>query len=122
MTENKKLPNLKKIKRLKTLMIAGYAIIIVVSILTVSALAVNKTDKVLKNKVSSMASSLNVQMKLNMDSYISRMETIATLAFAQEEAYTYDATNSSNDEYSALNTEKTNIRQALQLMYNGKLR
>jgi len=106
MTENKKLPSLKKIKGLKTLMIAGYAIIIVVSILTVSALAVNKTDRVLKNKVSSMASSLNVQMKLNMDSYISRMETIATLAFAQEEAYTYDATDSSNDKYSALNTEK----------------
>lgn len=53
-----------------------------------------------------MASSLNVQMRLNMDSYLSRMETIATLAFASEEAYTYDATDENNDEYEALNTEK----------------
>ena len=53
-----------------------------------------------------MTSSLNVQMKLNMDSYLSRMETIGTLAFAIEEAYTYDATDSTNDEYEALTTEK----------------
>ena len=53
-----------------------------------------------------MASSLTVQMKLNINSYISRMETIATLAFASEEAYTYDATATDNDEYESLNTEK----------------
>lgn len=96
----------KHVSRLKFLMIFGYAIIIIVSIAVVSLLAVNKTDEVLKNKVSSMASSLNVQMKLNMESYLSRMETIATLAFASEEAYTYDATDESNDEYEALATEK----------------
>ncbi|MGN1404000.1 MAG: diguanylate cyclase domain-containing protein [Ruminococcus sp.] len=96
----------ENLKRLKISMILGYAAIVVAAILFVSLLAVQKTDEVLKNKVSTMASSLNVQMKLNMDSYLSRMETIGTLVFASEEAYTYDATAEGLDEYEALNTEK----------------
>ena len=78
----------KNITRLKVLMILGYAFIIIISIVVVSVLAVRKTDTVLKNKVSTMSSSLNVQMKLNLDSYLSRMETIGALAFGSEEAYT----------------------------------
>ena len=96
----------KNITRLKVLMILGYAFIIIISIVVVSVLAVRKTDTVLKNKVSTMSSSLNVQMKLNLDSYLSRMETIGALAFGSEEAYTYDATDPDNDEYEALATEK----------------
>ena len=87
-------------------MIIGYALIIVLSITIVSLLAVKKTDHVLKNKVSDMATSLNVQMKLNLNSYLSRMETIATLAFGEQLAYTYDATDPNNDEYEAIATEK----------------
>ncbi len=94
------------IKRLKMSMIIGYTLIVIAAIIFVSIIAVKKTDSVLKDKVNSMVSSLNVQMKLNMDSYLSRMETIGTLAFASEEAYTYDATDENNDEYEALNTEK----------------
>ncbi|MDO4864151.1 MAG: diguanylate cyclase [Ruminococcus sp.] len=99
-------PSLKNIRALQLSMIIGYAVIIIAVVFVVAKLAVNKTDAVLKNKVISMTSSLNVQMKLNMDSYISRMETIGTLAFGSEEAYTYDATDPNNDEYEALNTEK----------------
>ena len=99
-------PSLKNIRGLQLAMIIGYAVIIILVIFIVTNLAVKKTDKVLKNKVISITSSLNVQMKLNMDSYISRMETIGTLAFGSEDAYTYDATDPNNDEYEALNTEK----------------
>ncbi len=102
--------NVKKqpegIKKLKFSMIFSYAFIIVTAIAIVTVLSISKTDEVLKNKVISMSSSLNVQMKLNLDSYISRMETIGTLAFGIEEAYTYDASNPKNDEYEAINTEK----------------
>ena len=97
----------QRIKWLKSAMIIGYALIIVISITIVSVLAVYKTDHVLKNKVSNMATSLNVQMKLNLNSYLSRMETIATLAFGEQEAYTYDATDPKNDEFEAIATEKT---------------
>lgn len=99
-------PSLKQIKSLKYSMIGGYIVIVVVAVLLVSLLALQTADRMLKSKVSSLASSLNVQMKLNMDSYLARMETIATLAFASEETYTYDATDPDNDEYEAINTEK----------------
>ena len=95
-----------RINQLKYLMIIGYAVIVFGAILIVSVLAIRKTDSVLKTKVSSLASSLNSQVKLNMESYLSRMETIGTLAFAADETYTYDATDPGNDEYDAINTEK----------------
>ncbi|MBQ6633364.1 MAG: GGDEF domain-containing protein [Ruminococcus sp.] len=101
-----KLRSLHGIKKIQALMIIGYAIIVIVAVALVSVLAIRKTDEVLKKKVISLTSSLNVQMKLNMESYLSRMETIATLAFGEESSYTYDATDPLNDEYEAINTEK----------------
>ena len=98
--------SLRNISKAQMLMIFGFGFIVVAAVILVSSLAIRKTDEVLKNKVISLTSSLNVQMKLNMDSYLSRMETIATLAFGESEAYTYDATDPNNDEYEAINTEK----------------
>jgi len=98
--------NLKRMKQLKYFLIAGFAVIAFCSIIIVSLLAIHRTDTVLKNKVADLTSSLNVQMKLNLESFMSRMETIGNLAFAAEESYTYDATDPSNDEYDALVTEK----------------
>lgn len=97
---------LKNISRVQAAMIIGYALLVTIALSIVTSLAVKKTDTVLKNKVISLTSSLSVQMKLNMASYMSRMETIATLAFGEQSSYTYDATNPNNDEYEALNTEK----------------
>ena len=97
---------LKRIRRLKYLMAACYILIVVGAVMLVSMLAFRKTDQVLKDKVNSLVLSLNMQMKLNMDSYLSRMETIGALAFAEPETYTYDATDPHNDEYEALQTEK----------------
>ncbi|MBQ1904314.1 MAG: GGDEF domain-containing protein [Ruminococcus sp.] len=98
--------SLRSISRVHMIMILGFGLIVISAVLTVSLLAIRKTDEVLKNKVISLTSSLNVQMKLNMESYLSRMETIATLAFGDKDSYTYDATDPSNDEYEAINTEK----------------
>lgn len=89
------------------MLIIGYAVIAVSSILFVSLLAIRKSDAVLKTKVSSLVSTLNVQMKLNMDSYLERLETVAALAFTDEDTYTYDATKAGMDEYEALATEKS---------------
>ncbi len=100
-------PSLKRINQLKYSLILGFAAIVIGAIALVSFLALRTTDKALKNKVRTLVSSLNVQMKLNMDSYLNRMETIGTLAFAAEETYKYDATDPDNDEYEALVTEKT---------------
>ena len=104
--KKKGITSLEHIKRVRALMVVGYALIVIVTLVIVTRLALRKTDEVLKNKVISLTSSLGVQMKLNMDSYLARMETIGTLAFGEDNAYTYDATDPNNDEYEALGKEK----------------
>ena len=94
------------ISKFKIAMISGFAFIVAVSVIIVSILAVKKTDDVLTNKVVSLTSSLNVQMKINLESYLQRMEKTCTLAFGEQATYKYDATDPDNDEYEALNTEK----------------
>ena len=107
----------QKVNRQLFSMVIGYAVIIVIVILTVTNLAIKKTDNVLQDKVVSMSSSLDVQMKLNMNSYLARMESLGTIAFSEEKTYTYDATDPNNDEYEALNTEKA-ITEKLYSLYN----
>ena len=97
--------NTEDMRRLKYSMILYYAVIIIGIIIFISASTIGKTDDVLKSKVSELTADLNVQMRMNMDSYLTRVETMATLIFAEKQCYTYDATDESNDEYDALNTE-----------------
>ena len=102
----KRQSDVKNVNMLKYFLIIGYAAIVILAVAAVATVSLRMSDSAIKNKVSSLVSSLNVQMGLNMDSYLDRMETIATLAFASEETYKYDATDPDNDEYEAVITEK----------------
>lgn len=110
MKKNKKNKSYKNssahVRQLKNLMLIIYIFIIAAMTISISVLTINKTDKALKTKVTSMVSALNVQMQKNMDSYLQRMETIGTLVFAAEEVYKYDATDANNDEYDSIKTEQ----------------
>lgn len=97
--------NDKKLSRFRLSMMLGYTAVIVAIIIFISALVLNKTDDVLKSKVSSMTGALNVQMKMNINSYLSKLETTGTLIFASEEVYTYRASDETADSYEAINTE-----------------
>lgn len=83
-------------------------VVLIISLLAViiSVLTIKKTDTALKTKVTSMTTALNVQMQMNLDSYLQRMETIGTLVFAEEEVYKYSAVDSNNGEYEAIKTEQ----------------
>lgn len=108
MTRNEKRAyGLMKIRSMRLSMIIGYVVIILSSILGVTLFSVTKSEKVIQQKVSSLTSSLNAQLNINLNNYLSRMENSATLAFSIDEAYTYDTTEKSVDEYEAINTEKT---------------
>ena len=97
---------LEKIRKMSKLMIIGFAVIVIAAVIAITAFAVRKYDDLTRAKVSSMTSTLNVQLKLNLESYLNRMETMGTLAYSVDNAYTYDAADPSNDEYEAINTEK----------------
>ena len=94
-----------EVRKFKYSMIAYYAFIIIGITIFISLGTINKTDDVLKTKVGELTNHLNVQMQMNMDSYLSRVETMATLIFTEKETYTYDATDESIDAYDALNME-----------------
>lgn len=95
----------ENIRKFKFAMILYYAVIIIGITVFISTSTIFKTDDVLKSKVSELTSALNVQMQMNINSYLSKVETTAALLFAEKEVYLYDATNESNDEYESLNTE-----------------
>lgn len=95
----------KNLSRLRFSMMFGYTAVIIAIVIFISALVLNKTDDVLKSKVSSMTGSLNVQMKMNMNSYLAKLETTGTLIFASKDVYTYRATDETADSYEAINTE-----------------
>ena len=94
-----------EMRKMKFSMIAYYAVIIIGITIFISLGTISKTDGVLKSKVGELTNHLNVQMQMNMDSYLSRVETMATLIFAEKETYTYDATDKTIEEYDALNIE-----------------
>ena len=50
---------------------------------------------------------------MNLESYLARMESVATLAFSIDDAYTYDATTSTLNEYDKLNLEKIFLMSCL---------
>lgn len=105
-SEQKNVSTEVRIKWLKHMMLLSGVLIIFLLAAIISVLTIKKTDTLLKAKVTSMTSTLNVQMQMNLNSYLQRMETIGTLVFAEEEVYQYSAVDSSNDEYEAIKTEQ----------------
>ncbi len=91
--------------RFSVTMTLGFTAVFIAIIVIVCTLVMNKTDEVLKNKVSSMTAALNVQMKLNMDSYLERLEKDGTLVFSDKEVYTYVASDETAESYEAIDTE-----------------
>lgn len=107
MTRNeKRARGLMKIRNMRMSMTIGYAAIVIAAIIGVTLFAVDTSEKVIQQKVSSLTSSLNAQLNINLNNYLSRMENSATLAFSIDEAYNYDTSEKSEDEYEAINTEK----------------
>ncbi len=94
-----------RIKKIKFSLIAGYAVIIIAAIMLISVVSLGRTSEIMESKVSSMTAALNVQLKLNIENYLSKLETTGTLIFATPEVYEYDAVNPPSDGYDALNTE-----------------
>lgn len=96
-----------KLRKMRIWMIIAYTLIVIIALVSVSGFTSLQNESVMKAKVNTLTSSLNVQLKLNLESYLSRMESVATLAFSIDDAYTYDATTTTLEEYDRLNLEKS---------------
>lgn len=104
-----------RMRRMRISMIIGYGVLVALAVISVTIFATTQNERTLQNKISSMTSAMNVQMKLDLDSYLKRVEKVGTLVFSLDEAYTYDATASDNDEYASINTEKAISDQMMRL-------
>ncbi|MBP0956418.1 MAG: GGDEF domain-containing protein [Oscillospiraceae bacterium] len=98
--------NSDKIKQIKLIMIFGHALIIIITAIFMACFTIKKNDMVLKSKVSDLTYALNVQMKLNINTYLSKLESVSTLVFGTDEAVSYYSSAENADRYEALNTEK----------------
>lgn len=105
MAKDMQTSNSERIRQVKIALIVGYVVIIVAAIMIVSLFTVSRTTEIMETKVSSMTAALNVQLKLNIENYLSKLETTGMLIFATPEVYEYDAVNYTEDGYEALNTE-----------------
>ncbi|MGN1415803.1 MAG: GGDEF domain-containing protein, partial [Oscillospiraceae bacterium] len=98
--------NNDKIKQIKLIMIFGYAMIVIIAAVFMAYFTIRKNDMVLKSKVSDLTYALNVQMKLNINTYLSKLESVSTLVFGTDEIVNYYSSAENSDQYEALNTEK----------------
>ncbi|MBQ7989673.1 MAG: GGDEF domain-containing protein [Oscillospiraceae bacterium] len=91
--------------QLSAAMTVCHALVIILIAVALSQVTITQTDNIIRENIGTLSSELNAQMKMNVENYLTRCESTATLVFAEEENYTYDATDPSNDPYEALNTE-----------------
>lgn len=82
--------------------------VVVVMAVTVflSAVILRKSDTIIKSKVSAMIFANTIQLKLNVSSYLEKLEHPGTMMFSDKSYYTYDATDNSLSEYEKLNIEE----------------
>lgn len=100
--KSNKVSSSDKIHVFKRGMILLYTFIIVSCTVGLSATTFHETDAVLKSKVVELSSQLNMQMTINLESYLQKIETLGTLSFSDSVNYTYDDTCPPADEYEAI--------------------
>ncbi|MBQ9209937.1 MAG: GGDEF domain-containing protein [Oscillospiraceae bacterium] len=82
-----------------------HALVIIFIAAALSRVMIIQTDTIIRENIGTLSSELNAQMKMNVENFLERCESTATLVFSREENYTYDATDPANDPYEALAAE-----------------
>ncbi len=95
----------KRLRLISISMTICYALVIIFIAVALSSVTITQTDTIVRDNIGALSAELNSQMTMNVNNYLTRCESTATLVFASEENYTYDATDPANDPYEALNTE-----------------
>lgn len=83
----------------------SYIVIFIVSIFIISIITLSKSNDALKHNVQVLINSLNIQTKLNIESYLNDLEDTSTLIFADEINYTYDPLDLTMDNESKVRIE-----------------
>jgi diguanylate cyclase (GGDEF)-like protein len=102
----------KRVVRFQVSITLAFVVIIVLSIFVVILNSLNKSSQVLKNKVSSLISTIDIQMEINIDNYLDTIENTSTLVFSTDPiyndviAYQYNPIKNSYDDYDKIKIEE----------------
>lgn len=80
-------------------LIVSYTVIALVSILLVAGLTWNKTSSTMTNKVGTLTTAVNDQIRLSINRHLDSIEDICTMVFSDEQIYEYYTTDRTIDDY-----------------------
>ena len=87
--------------------LAVFVVVILVVTAILDFMILGLSARVMRRTVSDLIAANSRQLELNINSYLERTETIATLLFSDEAYYLYDATDSSLSDYEKIKCEET---------------
>ena len=111
----------KRVLGFQVLTTIAFIIIIFVSILVVVFNSLSKSSSVLKKKVSSLVSTIDIQMEINIDNYLKTIENTSTLVFSTEPVYNdviafqYNPVKDKYDEYDKIQIEDAISNRLIEL-------
>jgi diguanylate cyclase (GGDEF)-like protein len=96
----------ERFRHLQLQLLIEFGIIIFCVAAVLSIIIVGDSSRVIRSKVSTLIAANSRQLELNIDSYLDKVETTATLLFSDEAYYLYDASDDSIDDYSKVKSEQ----------------
>jgi diguanylate cyclase (GGDEF)-like protein len=95
-----------RFKKVQTKIIVIFSLILFSVTLFLVTVILETSSSTLSKRVSSLTATNCMQLQLNINSYLEKVETTAALLFADEDYYQYDASSTTLDEYAQLKQEE----------------
>lgn len=110
----------KQFEKYYTRLVIMFSLTVLVSIAFLTVFILLRSESAMRSNVSRLVAANSEQLEININSYLEKMETTATLLFADEDYYKYDETDDSIDEYEKIKIEEAIMNRIVDLgmMYN----
>lgn len=121
MKKSKSRESSRRVFRFQIITTLAFIVIIAITLTVVIFNSLNKSGNVLKHKVSSLISTIDVQMEINIDNCLKTIENTSTLVFSADPvyddivAYQYDPVENNYDEYDKIKIEDAISDKLIQL-------
>ena len=93
-------------RRIQLRVLYSFCMIIIIVSMFLTSIILEQSSKTMQKKVASLVAANSRQLQLNINSYLREVESTASLLFADESYYAYDATDETLDEYDKVVTEE----------------
>lgn len=104
-----------RFRKLQTEILFLYVAIILAVSFFLAIVILGRSSMTIREKVSSLIAANSRQLELNINSYLDKVETTATLLFSDEAYYLYDATDETLDAYGKIKSEETIVDRIVDL-------